>query len=138
MVVRGAYWFEVTTPTLPPAGVDRIGVTILGCYELIHSGELGILGCGGAEGSRIEARSANLTTPSESSIAAAVLGEARLGYRISLRNELFLEPYLAPQVSAVLRRDRFTYRDPSGRERTLLFPAPAAFQASFGIAVHFL
>ena len=97
-----------------------------------------MLGCGGAEVSRIEARSTNLTTPSESTIAAAVLGEVRLGYRIGLRDQLILEPYLAPQVSALLRRDRFTYRDPSGRERTLLLPAPAAFQTSFGIAVHFL
>lgn len=137
MIARAAYWFEVTTPTLPPAGVDRFAVAILGCYELIRAGDFGTLGCLGAEASRIEARSSNLTVPSESSIAAAVLGEARLGYRLAVRNRVVVEPYLAPQVSAVIRRDRFTYRDPSGRERTLLLPAPAAFQASFGVAVHF-
>lgn len=138
MVVRAAYWFEVTTPTLPPAEVDRIAFALLGCYELIRHGGLGIFGCGGAEGSRIAARSADLTIPSKSTVAAAILGEARLGYRLPLQNRVFLEPYLAPQASAVVRRDRFTYRDPSGRERTLLLPAPAAFQTTFGVAVHFL
>ncbi len=138
MIARAVYWFEVATPTLPPAEVDRIGFSILGCYELIHGAALGLMGCGGAEGSRIAARSSDFTVPSKSTVAAAILGGVRLGYRVGVRNQLLVEPFLAPEVSALLRRDRFTYRDPSGRERTLLLPAPAAFQATFGVAVHFL
>jgi hypothetical protein len=138
MIARAAYWFEVTTPTLPPADVDRIALALLGCYELMRNAGFGVLGCAGGEVSRIAARSTDLTTPAESSIVAAVLGEVRLGYRLPLTKQVFIEPYVAPQASVLLRRDQFTYWDPSGRERTLLFPAPAAFQASFGVAVHFL
>lgn len=70
-----------------------------------------------------------------------VFAEARLGYRVPMsekRHGPVLEPVVAAQLAAILRRDRFTYRDRTLQERTLLQPAPVAFQATFGVALHFL
>lgn len=135
---RAAYWPQQTTGTTPPADVDRLGGAVLGCFELVRSGGLGLDACSGADVSRLKTRSVDLTRASETSVLVAVLGEARLGYRLAVRGNVSLEPVIAAQITALLRRDRFTYRDVTGRERTLLEPAPAAFQASFGVAVHFL
>ncbi len=137
-IPRAAYWFARETPTVPPANVDRIGGSIVGCYDLARSGDLRIAGCAGAGVTRIEARSTSFTIPVTRSIAVSGLGEVRVGYRVPVGGHVILEPYIAPQVELVLKRDRFTYRDVSGSERTLLFPAPAAFQAGIGVAIHFL
>jgi hypothetical protein len=135
---RAAYWPPQTTGTRPPADASRVGGAVLGCFELFRNGALGLDTCGGADVSRLGTRSVDLTRASESSLLVAVLGEARLGYRLTVHGNVALEPVIAAQISALLRRDRFTYRDGTGRELTLLEPAPAAFQASFGVAVHFL
>jgi hypothetical protein len=138
VIARGAYWPEATTPTLPPAQITRIGGALLGCLDLIRSGSFGAMGCAGGDLTRLRATSAELTRASDGSAVVAVLGEARLGYRLPVPGSLVIEPFFAPQMSLLLVRDRFTYRDPSGRERVLLLPSPVAFQAGFGVAVHFL
>ena len=135
-LARAAYWPGHETRTRPPAEVDRASAALLGCYERRPAG-LSLAGCVGVDVGRIQARSEGLTRASESSVIAGVLGEARLGYRLPLGERALVEPSVAAQVSAVVRRDRFIYRDPSGRELTLLLPAPGAVQTSFGVAVHF-
>jgi hypothetical protein len=135
---RASYWPDRTTPTQPPAEIDRIGGALLGCYDLVRSGSFLTMGCAGADLSRIHARSADLTRSSESSALLAVLGEVRFGYRVVVGDSIALEPFIAPQISVLFVRDRYTYRDPTGRERILLLPAPIAFQGGFGVAVHFL
>lgn len=136
-LARAAYWPGHDTRTRPPAEVDRASAALLGCYERRPAG-LSLAGCVGLDVGRIQARSEGLTGASESSVIAGILGEARLGYRLPLGDRALVEPSLAAQLSAVVRRDRFIYRDPSGRELTLLLPAPVAVQTSFGVAVHFL
>ncbi|MBX3212714.1 MAG: hypothetical protein KF850_11820 [Labilithrix sp.] len=143
LIARAAYWPPGRLQAPAQAEVDRVGGAALGCLELyrlgsLAAGSVAFGGCAGADAGVITARSANLTTSSKSSWIVGVLAEARLGYRLALRHGVAVEPYLAPQLSALLRRDRFTYRDAAGRERTLLFPAPASFQAGFGVIVHFL
>ncbi len=138
-LARGAYWLPQETGTRPPADVDRASAALLGCYEPLRSAAVVLAGCLGLDVGRIRARSAGLTQSSESSVIAGVLGEARLGYRLPLgERALVIEPSVGAQVSAIVRRDRFIYRDPSGRELTLLLPARGAVQTSFGVAVHFL
>jgi hypothetical protein len=138
MIVRLGYWPEQETPTLPPAKIDRISGAVLGCWELFRADDFRGVGCGGVDVSRVEATSSQLTRASDRSTTFAALGEVRFGYRFSFEDKVFVEPFFAPQMSVFLLRDRFTYKDPMGRERTLLFPAPVAVQASFGVAVHFL
>ncbi|MBX3209219.1 MAG: hypothetical protein KF764_29575 [Labilithrix sp.] len=143
LIARAAYWPPRTLAAPAQAEVDRIGGAALGCLELyrlgsLAAGSLAFGACAGVDAGMITARSANLTTSSRSSWIVGVLAEGRLGYRLALRHGVAVEPYLAPQLSAILRRDRFIYRDAAGRERTLLFPAPASFQAGFGVVVHFL
>lgn len=142
-IARGSYWPPQSTGTRLPANVDRIGAAILGCYELVRSPEtsreaLGVAACGGIDVSRLAARSADLTRPTNSSAVAGLLGEVRLGYRLPLGENLVVEPAIAVQVSFVGKRDRFTYRDVTGRELTLLQPAFVAAEAGFGVVVHFL
>jgi hypothetical protein len=141
-IVRGEYWPARTTGTVPPADVDRLGVAALGCYQLFRTpsvrDSLGLSACSGLDVSRIQARSGNLTRPSEASVLVGLLGELRLGYRFAPSENLYVEPGIAVQITGVVRRDRFTYRDLSGRERTLLEPASFAFESGFGVAVHFL
>ncbi len=141
-IARATYWPGQATPTRPPAEVNRIGAALLGCYELIRATAsatpLTWTACAGGDVSRIEAESSGLTTARKSSLSAALLGEIRIGYRSPVPGNVVVEPFLAVQASAVVRRDRFTYRDAAGRERTLLQPAPGAVQGTFGVAVHFL
>jgi len=145
LIARGYYWPPVSTRTPPPADVDRIGGSLFGCLDLFRTGGsrdgLRTAGCSGLDVSRLVAASNDLTRASDSSVVLALGLEMRLGYRFSLGN-LSIEPFVAPQISAILRRDRFTYRDPTAgsgdRQLTLLQPAVVAFQSTLGIAVHFL
>ena len=145
LIARAYYWPAQSTGTPPPADVDRVGGSLFGCLELFHMAPrtgLGLAGCTGIDVSRIEATSKDLTRASDTSVVVALGLEVRVGYRIALNRgaSVSLEPFVAPQISAILRRDRFTYRDPNDptRELTLLQPSVVAFSGAFGLALHFL
>jgi hypothetical protein len=145
LIGRAYYWPAQSTGTPPPADVDRVGGSLFGCLELFHMAPrsgLGVAGCTGIDVSRIEATSKDLTRASDTSVVVGLGLEVRVGYRIALNRgaSVLIEPFLAPQISAIIRRDRFTYRDPSDptRELTLLQPSPIAFSGAFGLALHFL
>lgn len=137
-IVRGSYWPSRSTDTAAVAEVDRAGGALLTCAALLRALPTSLAACGGIDGGRLHSTSSVLTRASESALLLDVFAEGRLGYRVAASENLLIEPVVAAQVAAVLRRDRFTYRDRTGQELILLQPAPAAFQATFGVAVHFL
>jgi hypothetical protein len=132
-IARAEYWPVQYTPTRPTAEVTRFGGALLGCARLVS--ELSL--CGGFDAGRLATESASFTRSSNATAVVGVLAEARFGYRFAGPGGTSVEPILAAQISAIVRRDRFTYRDEAGRELTLLRPAPLAIQASIGVAVHF-
>lgn len=137
-IARAEYWPVQYTPTRPTAEVTRLGGALLGCAELIRAGATGLSLCGGIDAGRLATESTSFSRTSNATLVLGVLAEARFGYRFGRPLGPFVfEPVLAAQVSAILRRDRFTYRDEAGRELTLLKPAPLAIQASIGVALHF-
>lgn len=138
VIGRAQLWPSRSTGGPPTAEVSRLSGSLLVCYDLIRDAPLLLLGCGGADAGQVRARSVELTRGSETAPLLDVFAEGRLGYRSQGRGPLAVEPFLAAQVAALLRRDRFTYRDESGRELVLLQPAPVAFQLAVGVAVHFL
>lgn len=138
LFARGAYWPPRATGTSVSGEITRLSFAMLGCVEPFRSGEASFALCGGADVGRLHAETPSLTRSSESTLLLDLLAEARFGYRIESGGALAIEPALGLQVAALLRRDRFTYRDAGGRELTLLQPAPVAVQGSFGVTVHFL
>jgi hypothetical protein len=138
LMARGAYWPARSTETAAAAEVDRASGALLSCFSLLPSIPSSFAACGGVEAGRLHSTSIVLTRASETAVFLDVFVEGRLGYRFARAGDFIIEPVLAAQIAAVLRRDRFTYRDRAGQERTLLQPAPVAFQASLGLAVHFL
>lgn len=137
-IARAELWPVQYTPTRPTAEVTRMGGAVLGCAELVRAGATGLSLCGGFDAGRLATESTSFSRTSNATAVLGVLAEARFGYRFGRPLGPFVaEPVLAAQVSAILRRDRFTYRDEAGRELTLLKPAPLAIQGSFGVALHF-
>lgn len=140
-LARMHYWPSRSTGTTAAAEVERLGGSVAGCYRLVRTGMAALDTCVGFDAARLHSSSIDLTRGSESGAIIDVLAEARFGVRFPTAEKgrgLVLEPVVAAQVAGMLRRDRFTYRDRTLQERTLLQPAPVAFQASLGIAVHFL
>ncbi|MEA2748196.1 MAG: hypothetical protein QOI41_2339 [Myxococcales bacterium] len=136
-VARGSYWPARSTETAAAAKVDRAGAALLSCVSLLRHVPTSLSACGGLDGGLLHSTSIALTRTSETAVFFDAFVEARVGYRIPGAGDFIIEPLFAAQIAAVLRRDRFTFRDRDGRELTLLQPAPAAFQASIGVAVHF-
>lgn len=137
VLVRGEYWPPQRTGTRPSAEIDRLGGALAGCIELVRGADTTLSTCAGVDAGRLTAQSSSLSRASESTFLVSVLAEARFGYRLRTRGKIEVEPFLAAQIAALLKRDRFTYRDQSGSEQTLLQPAPIAVQTSLGVAVHF-
>ncbi len=137
IVARAYYWPDRTTGTRPTSEVDRLGGALLACRDVLTTERFGLNGCLGADGARLHARSSDLTRGSETGYLVDVLAEATLGYRLVRTKTLLVEPRVSAQIAALVRRDRFLYRDYTGQSRILLEPAPAAFQGSVGVAVHF-
>lgn len=140
-LARAHYWLPKSTGTSASAQVDRLGGSIAGCYGLVRTGMATLHSCLGFDAGRLHTSSIDLTRESESGAVIDVFAEARFGYRFPTSANgrgLVFEPVIGVQLAGILRRDRFTYRDRTLQERTLLQPAPVAFQASFGLAVHFL
>jgi|GEM_PF-2322299 len=141
VIVRALYWPPRSTGTIARADVDRLGGSLLLCADVLRPTDRQgprAAACAGADAARLHATTANFTRASETGFLLDVLAEMRLGYGLRASRGLVLEPVFAAQVSAALRRDRFTYRDGTAVVRTLLEPAPVAFQASLGLVVHFL
>lgn len=141
LLARAHYWPPRSTGTIAFAEVDRLGGSIAGCYGVVRSGMAALDGCIGFDAARLHTSSTDLTRESETGALFDVFAEARFGYRFPTSRGaggLVLEPLVSAQIAGILRRDRFTYRDRTAQERTLLQPAPAAFQAGFGVALHFL
>jgi hypothetical protein len=138
VIARASYWPARSTETAASAEVDRAGVAVAGCYAFLRRVPTSLAACGGLEAARLHSSSLALTRSSENGVLLDTFVEGRLGYRLVSDGNLVIEPVIAAQFAAVFRRDRFTYRDRSGLERTLLQPAPVAVQASIGVAVHFL
>jgi hypothetical protein len=137
-IARGAYWPPRSTETAAAAEVDRATVALSSCAALLRGIPLSFAACGGVDAGRLHSTSMALTRTSEEGVFFDLFLEGRVGYRVAGAGNLIIEPLFAAQIAAVLRRDRFTYRDRTGQELTLLQPAPVAFQASIGLAVHFL
>ena len=140
-LARAHYWLPKSTGTSASAQVDRLGGSIAGCYGLVRTGMATLHTCVGFDAGRLHTSSIDLTRESESGAVIDVFAETRFGYRFPTSENgrgLVFEPVIGVQLAGILRRDRFTYRDRTLQERTLLQPAPVAFQASFGLAVHFL
>ncbi len=137
MLARAEYWPSQRTGTRPSAQIDRLGGALAGCIELVRRSDTTLATCAGFDAGRLHARSSSLSRASEDARILDVFAEGRFGYRVRTRGNLAFEPFLAAQIAALLERPRFTYRDDSGREETLLQPAPVAVRGSFGIAVHF-
>ena len=116
---------------------SALGAAVLACGELVRSVPLRVHACLGADGSRLLAKSIELTGPAQSGTVLGVLAEGRFGYLFPTEGGATFEPVAAVQVAGLVRRDRFLYRDFAGEERILLQPAPVALQGSLGIAVHF-
>lgn len=138
-MARGQYWPAASSGKGPEADFDRVSLSLMACHGLIRSRKVTLSLCAGVDGGRLHVDAPTLTQGSDTSrLLLDVLAEARAGYPLGTLGNLRFEAVLAAQIAAVLRRDRFTYRDRSGRELTLLQPAPVLFQGSFGLAVHFL
>jgi hypothetical protein len=141
LAARAAYWPPRSTAVSGAAAIDRLGGALLGCFDILRPERAPsptVALCAGADGGRLQSTSSVLTRASEDGAVLDVLAEGRVGYRFHAFGPMVLEPVIAVQIAAILRGDRFRYRDATGAERTLLEPAPAAFQASFGVVVHFL
>jgi hypothetical protein len=138
LLARAHYGLPRSTGVAPGGDIDRLSGTLLGCYALSPEGPVSAGLCAGFDGGRLRARSTALTRTSSTAPLLDGVVEARFGYRVRAGDAWSFEPVVAAQGAVLLRRDRFTYRDGDGRELTLLQPAPVAFQASFGVAVHFL
>jgi len=140
-LARAHYWLPKSTGTSASAQVDRLGGSIAVCYGLVRTGMATLHSCLGFDAGRLHTSSIDLTRESESGAVIDVFAETRFGYRFPTSENgrgLVFEPVIGVQLAGILRRDRFTYRDRTLQERTLLQPAPVAFQASFGLAMHFL
>jgi hypothetical protein len=137
-IARAEFWPIQYTPTRPTAEVTRLGGALLGCGELVRTAGTALSLCGGLDAGRLGTESTSFSRTSNATAVLGVLAEARFGYRFGRPLGPFVvEPVLAAQVSAIIKRDRFTYRDEAGRELTLLKPAPLAIQGSLGVALHF-
>ncbi len=137
VVARGAYWPSQTTGTRPTSEVDRLGGALLLCRDLIASSRFSSTGCLGAGAARLHTTSSDLTRPTSDGAIVEVLAEGALGYRAWRGRRVLVEPRVTLQLEALVRRDRFLYRDYAGQSRVLLQPAPVAVQGGFGVAVHF-
>jgi hypothetical protein len=137
-LARGEYWPARATETAAAAEVARVGGALSSCFAILRGSPATASACAGVDVGRLHSTSIVLTRASESSTVLAAFAEARFGYRLAGVGNSIIEPLFAAQIAPALRRDRFTYRDRNGAQLTLLQPAPVAFQASFGIAVHFL
>lgn len=138
MIARAEYWPIQYTPTRPTAEVTRLGGAVLGCGELVHTGPNALSLCAGFDGGLLRTESTAFTRTSNATAVLGALAEVRFGFRFERPLGPFVvEPVLAAQVSAILKRDRFTYRDEAGRQLTLLRPAPLALQGSLGVVLHF-
>ncbi|AKU96432.1 hypothetical protein AKJ09_03096 [Labilithrix luteola] len=139
---RGAYWpprSVASVETQPGGHFDRLSLSLLACHEFIPRKPASFALCTGIDGGRLHANAPNLTAGTDvSRLLLDIPLEGRIGLRVGKLGKLDFEPFLAAQIAAVLRRDRFTYRDPSGEQLTLLRPSLIAAQGGIGLVVHFL
>ncbi len=137
LVARAAYWPGRSTGTVPEGRVDRLSFTALGCVGLGRRGPRLAL-CTGIEAGRLTATAPELA--GERAFARALFAlpfEGQLGLGPYRWGSIGFEPRATAQIAVLLTRDRFAYDAATKRETTLHQPAPAAFQTSAGIALHF-
>lgn len=136
---RGAYWPARSVNTQPGGDFDRLSVALLACHEFIPRKPASFALCTGLDGGRLHADAPNLTAGTDvSRLLLDIPLEGRVGFHLGKLGKLDLEPFVAAQIAANLRRDRFLYRDPSGEQLTLLRPSLISAQGSIGLVVHFL
>lgn len=141
-MLRGHYAPPRSTGTEPDAHFDRLSATFFGCHEFLqnqsHGRPLALAGCAGVELGRLHGEAPSLSIGAKSSLLLDLPVEGRLSFPLHPSRHLSLEPVVFAQAAAILRRDRFTYQDRAGVERTLHRAAPVAVQGGIGLAVHFL
>lgn len=141
-LARAHYSPARSTGTDPEAHFDRLTATVFGCHEFLqrasHRRLLMLALCGGVELGRLHGDAPSLSIGAKSSLLLDLPIEGRLALPLHPSRNLSLEPVVFAQAAAILRRDRFTYQDRAGVERTLHRAAPVGVQGGIGLAVHFL
>jgi hypothetical protein len=140
LLARAQVWPSRSTGTVPEGHLDRLSVTVLGCYFVVRLGVASFTSCAGLDGGRLHTSAPSSLLEGPKSVSRVLLDvpfEARVGFELPARGDLRIEPVLAGQLAVLILRDRFTYVNREERETTLHRAAAFAVQATVGVAVHF-